>query len=159
MKKGCEVDTERCARQSTISPWHTTRQSQSGNTGDSERAFIPDASISDKRLSLGKLLRNGFVFSLKGENDSMLYHQSDPTTTDPLFLHKNSLRIHANPIVHHVSPDAEDDKPLRLSFPVNRQTRKRKFMSSHTLPPQPWCEQCVRGRSTENPQKRVDVGT
>ena len=23
------------------------------------------------------------------------------------------------------------------------------------LPPQPWCEQCVRGRGTENPHKRV----
>ena len=32
-QKKCEVDTERCARPSIISPWHTTRQSESGNTG------------------------------------------------------------------------------------------------------------------------------
>ena len=44
-----------------------------------------------------------------------MYHQSDPTTTVLLFLHKNSWRIRANPIVHHVSPVVEDDMPLRLS--------------------------------------------
>ena len=59
---------------------------------------------------------NGVVFSLKGETDSIMYHQSDPTTTVPLFLHnKNSLRIRANPIVHHVSFVVEDDKPFELS--------------------------------------------
>ena len=26
---------------------------------------------------------------------------------------------------------------------------------AHSLPPQPWCELCVRGRGTENPHKRV----
>ena len=31
--KESEVDTERCARQSIIPPWHTTRHSESGNTG------------------------------------------------------------------------------------------------------------------------------
>ena len=44
-----------------------------------------------------------------------MYHQRDPTTTVPLFLHKNSLRIRANPFVHHVSPVVEVDMPLRLS--------------------------------------------
>ena len=62
-----------------------------------------------------KLLRNGFVFSLKGENDSTMYHQSDPTTTVPVFLHMNSSRLRADPIVHHVSLAVEDGMPLRLS--------------------------------------------
>ena len=64
---------------------------------------------------LVKLLRNGVVFNVKGENDSIRCHHRDPTTTVPLFLHKNSLRIRANPIVHHVSPVMEDDMPVRLS--------------------------------------------
>ena len=42
-------------------------------------------------------------------------HQRDPTTTVPLFLNKNSMRIRANPIVHHVSPVMEEDMPVRLS--------------------------------------------
>ena len=33
IEKECEVGTERCARQSFVSPWHTTRQSEGGNTG------------------------------------------------------------------------------------------------------------------------------
>ena len=44
-----------------------------------------------------------------------MYHHRDPTTTVPLFLHKNSLKIRANPIAHHVSPVMEDDMPVRLS--------------------------------------------
>ena len=44
-----------------------------------------------------------------------MYHQSDPTTTVPLFLHKNRWRIHTNPIVHHVSLVVEDGMPVRLS--------------------------------------------
>ena len=65
--------------------------------------------------TFGETLRNGFVFNLRGENDSIMYHHRDPTTTAPSFLHKNSLRIRANPIVHHVSPVMEDDVPVRLS--------------------------------------------
>ena len=151
-----------------------------------------------------------------------MYHQRDPTTTVPLFLHKNSLRIRANPIVHHVSPVMEEDMPVRLSAqsPLrlldrrldelalpkhgtkldkwtrlekreNELMRERKSQAAikaereagpegrrreaaipisdpreptntekevHELthlPPQPWCEQCVRGRGTENPHKRV----
>ena len=44
-----------------------------------------------------------------------MYHQRDPTTIVTLFLHKNSLRIRANPTVHHVSPVMEEDIPVRLS--------------------------------------------
>ena len=40
-------------------------------------------------------------------------HQRAPTTTVPLFLHKNSLRIRAGPIVHHVSR-LSAQSPLRL---------------------------------------------
>ena len=151
-----------------------------------------------------------------------MYHHRDPTTTVPLFLHKNSLRMRANPIVHHVCPVMKDDKPVRLSSqsPVrlldrrleelalpkhgtkldkwsrieqreNVLVRERKSQTmidperelgpegrrreaaipvsspreptiterevhelTH-LPPQPWCEQCIRGRGTENPHKRV----
>ena len=32
-------------------------------------------------LSLGNLMRNGFVFKFKGENDSVMCYQSDPRTT------------------------------------------------------------------------------
>ena len=73
------------------------------------------ADISDNILSLGKLLRNGFVFNLRRETDSIMYHQRKPTTNVPLFLHKNSLRIRASPIVYHVSPVMEEDMPVRLS--------------------------------------------
>ena len=73
------------------------------------------ADISDNIISLEKLLRNGFVFNFRGENDSIMYHHRDRTTTVPLFLHKNSLRIRTNPSVHHVSPVMEDDMPVRLS--------------------------------------------
>ena len=55
------------------------------------------------------------MFNLRGENDSIKYHHRDPTTAVPLFLHKNSLRIRAKPIVHHVSPAMEDDVAVRLS--------------------------------------------
>ena len=110
LKKECEVDTEICTRQSIISPWHTTRQS--GRTqGQRANIEFQIADISDNILNSGKLLRNGFVFSLKGENDSIMCHQSAPTTTVPLFLHKRSLRIHALSSVHHVSPVVEDDMP------------------------------------------------
>ena len=50
-----------------------------------------------------------------GENDSIMYRHRYPTTTVPLFLHKYSLRIRADPVVHHVSPVMEDDMPVRLS--------------------------------------------
>ena len=162
------------------------------------------------------------MFNLRGENDSIMYHHRDPTATVPLFLHKNSLRINANPIVHHVSPVMEDDMPVRLSgqSPLklldrrldelalpkhgtkldkwtriekreNELMRERKSQAAiesereagpegrrreaaipisdpreptntekevHELthlPSQPWCEQCIRGRGTENPHKRV----
>ena len=55
------------------------------------------ADTSDNILSLGKLSRNGFVFNFRRENDSIMYHHRDPTTTVPLFLHKNNLRIRAKP--------------------------------------------------------------
>ena len=152
----------------------------------------------------------------------MMYHQRDPTTTVPLFLQKNSLRIRGNPIVHHMSLVMEEDMPVRLSAqsPLrlldrrlderaspkhgtkldkwtrlekreNELMRERKSLPAieaereadpegrrrkaaipisdpreptnteievHELthlPPKPWCEQCVRGRGTENPHKRV----
>ena len=86
-----------------------------GTRGQRANIDFQIADISDNMLSLGKLLRNGFVINLRGENDSIMYHHRDPTTTVPLFLHKNSLRIRANRIVHHVSPEMEEDMPLRLS--------------------------------------------
>ena len=98
-------------------PHHGTRHVILRVGTQGQRANI-DFQIADKPdnvLSLGKLLRNGFVFILKGETDSIMYHQSDPTTTAPSFLHTNSLRIRANSIVRHVSLVAEDDMPLRLS--------------------------------------------
>ena len=189
-----------------------------------QRANI-DFQIADKSvnmLSLGKLLRNGFVFNLRGENDSIMYHHRDQTTTVPFLLHKNSLGIRANPIVHHVSPVINIDMPVRLSgqsplrlldrrldelalpkhgTKLDKRTRiekrekelmrERKSQAaieaereagpegrrreaaipisdprelSNTekevheltrLPPQPWCEQCTRGRGAENPHKRV----
>ena len=83
---------------------------------------------SDNTLSLGKLFRNGLVVSWKGETDSIMYHQSDPTTTVPLFLHKNSLRVRANPIVYHVSLAVEDDMPLLATFfPITFETAGSPF--------------------------------
>ena len=111
IEKECEVDTERCAKQSH----HGTRHVNLGvEHRDSERTLI---SRMQTYLTANseKLLRNGFVFSLKGENDSTMYHQSDPTTTVPVFLHMNSSRLRADPIVHHVSLAVEDGMPLRLS--------------------------------------------
>ena len=73
------------------------------------------ADISDDILSLGKLLRNGFVFRLNVDSESIKYHRADPTTTVPLFLHKKSLRIHATPLIHRVRLVADDDIPVKLS--------------------------------------------
>ena len=102
--------------QGNPSSHHGTRHvNQSvGTRGQRANIDFQIADISDNKLSLGKLLRNGFVFKLRRSNESILYHHRDPTTTVPLFLHKNSLRIRANPIVHHVSPVMEDDMPVRL---------------------------------------------
>ena len=86
-----------------------------GTQGQRANIDFQIANISDNILSLGKLLRNGIVFNLRRENDSIMHHQSDSATSVLLFLHKNSLRIRANPIVPHVSPVVEDDMTLRLS--------------------------------------------
>ena len=136
-----------------------------------------------------------------------------------LFSHKNSLRIRANPIVHHVGPVMEDDMPVRLSgqSPLrlldrrldelelpkhgtkldkwtriertsrrgseNRRwrlnqigkldredvhvklqsrsptiTEKEVHELTH-LPPQPWCEQCVRGRGYGESLQTGDIRT
>ena len=152
---------------------------------------------------------------MREETGSIMYHQRDPTTTVPLFLHKNRLRIRSNPIVHHVSRVVEEDMSVRLSAQSllrsldrrleelgtkldkwrlekreNELMRERKSQAAieaereagpegrrreaaipisdpreptnteeevHEfthLPPQPWCEQCVRGRGMENPHKR-----
>ena len=50
---------------------------------------------------------------------------TEPTTVR-LFLHKNSLRIHARPLIHHVRLFAEDDSPVRLSSrsPTNLLNRR-----------------------------------
>ena len=41
-----------------------------------------------------------------------MYHRTDPTTTVPLFLHKNILRIH---VIHYVRRVVTDDIPVKLS--------------------------------------------
>ena len=55
------------------------------------------------------------MFRLHGESDSIIYHRTDPTTTVPLFLHKNSLRIRARPLIHHVRRFVTDDILVKLS--------------------------------------------
>ena len=57
-----------------------------GTRGQRANSDFQIADISDNILSLGKLLRNGFVFNLRGENDSIMYHHRDPKTTVPFFL-------------------------------------------------------------------------
>ena len=52
-----------------------------GTRGQRANIDFQIADISDNILSLVKLLRNGFVFNLRGENDSIMYHHRDPTTT------------------------------------------------------------------------------
>ena len=81
-----------------------------GTRGPRANIDFQIADMSDNILILGKLLRNGFVFNLRRETDSIMYHQRDPTKTFPLLLHKNSLRIRANRIVHHVSPEMEEQE-------------------------------------------------
>ena len=49
--------------------------------------------------------------------------------------------------------DVVEKQQSRYRTPVNRRTRKGKFTSSCFS--QQWCEQCVKGRGTENPLKRV----
>ena len=80
-----------------------------GTQGQQENIDFQIADVSDNMFSPGQRLRKGFVFSLKRENDSIMYHQSNPTTTLQLFLHKNSLRVHARPFVQHVSLVVVDD--------------------------------------------------
>ena len=46
----------------------------------------------------------------------------------------------------------EEGRRTEAAIPTN--TEKEVHELTH-LPPQPWCEQCVRGRGTENPHKRV----
>ena len=55
------------------------------------------------------------MFMLHSESDSIIYHRTDPTTTVPLFLHKNSMRIHARPLIHHVRRFVTDDIPVKMS--------------------------------------------
>ncbi len=57
-----------------------------GTQGHRANIDFQIADVSGNILSLGKLLKKGCVFSLKGENDSIMYHQSDPTTTVPFFF-------------------------------------------------------------------------
>ena len=67
-------------------------------------------------------MKNGAGMTLRDVQGNPLSHHStrhvnlsEQTLTSRLFLHQNSLRIRANPIVHHVSPVMEDDMPVRLS--------------------------------------------
>ena len=73
--KKCEVDTERCAKQPIISPWDPTRQSESGNTGTEGTLISRLQTYLTIYSSCEKLLKNGFVSSLK-ETDSIMCHQS-----------------------------------------------------------------------------------
>ena len=51
--------------------------------------------------------------------------------------------------------DVVEKLQFRYRTHVIRRTRRGKFTSSRILPPQLWCEQCVKGRGTENPPRRV----
>ena len=62
-----------------------------GTGGQRANIDFQIADKSDNILRLAKLLRNGFVFNLRGETDSIMYHQRDPTKIVSLFSHKNSL--------------------------------------------------------------------
>ena len=223
--KKCAGVTLRDAQGNPLSH-HGTRhvKLKVGTRGQRANIDFQIADISDNILSLGNFLRNGFVFNLRGENDLIMYHHRDPTTTVPLFLHKNRLRMRAKPMVYHVSPVMEDDMPVRLSsqsplrlldrrkeeltlpkhgtkldkwarikMRENELMRGRKSQAAIDserelgpegrrreaaipisdpreptiterevhglthLPQQPWCEQCIRGRGTEHPHKRVTL--
>ena len=79
-----------------------------GTHGQRANIDFQVAGISDNILSLGKLLRNGFVFRLNVESDSIMCHQTKPTTTVRLFLHTISSRIHVRLV-------AADGFPVKLS--------------------------------------------
>ena len=116
LKKECEVDTQR-----------------EGTQGQRANIDFQIADISDNMLSLGKLLRNGFVFNLRGETDSIMYHQRDPTTTVQLFLHKNSLRIRANRRLDELALPKHGtklDKWPRLEKRENELMRERKTQAA-----------------------------
>ena len=84
-----------------------------GTQGQRANIDFQVADISDKILSSRKLLRNGSVFRFNGESTTQSCI-TEPTTV-PLFPHKNSFRIHARPLIHHVRLVAEDGSPVRLS--------------------------------------------
>ena len=65
------IDVAGCARQYNISPWTTACQPDGGNTGQRANIDFQVADISGNVFCLGKLLRNGFVFRLNGENDTI----------------------------------------------------------------------------------------
>ena len=75
------------------------------------------------------------MFRLNGEIDSIMYHRSGPTTKVPLFLNKNSLRVHAKPLIHHVRLVAADDIPVRLSSrpPTNLLDRRLDGFARHVF--------------------------
>ena len=74
-----------------------------GTQGQRANIEFQVADIFDNKVSLENPLRNGFVSRLNGESHSMMYHRNDPTTTVPLFLHKDNLRVYGRQLVHHVS--------------------------------------------------------
>ena len=47
------------------------------------------------------------------------------------------------------------DVAIPIADPREPTITEREVHELTRLPPQPWCEQCVRGRGTENPHKRV----
>ena len=81
LKKGARV-TLRDVQGNPLSHHGTQHVNLSvGTRGQRANIDFQIADISDDILSLVKLLRNGFVFNLRGKNDSIMYHHRDPTTT------------------------------------------------------------------------------
>ena len=59
---------------------------------------------------------------------------------------------------HEAGPQGHDrDAAIPMSDPRVSSCTEKEFHELTLLPPQPWCEQCVKGRGTQNPHKRVPL--
>ena len=70
------------------------------------------ADVNDDVLSLGRLLRRGFEFDLSLGRGCSMFPRGRPDKAVPLFLHKNSLRLQALPLVRAIS----DCRPVEMEM-------------------------------------------
>ena len=79
------------------------------------------ADVNDDVLSLGRLLRRGFEFVLSMGRGYCMYPRGKPEKAVPLFLHNNSLRLEALPLVRASS----DCRPVGMEMESSSSTVPR----------------------------------